>query len=751
MRLTLVFISSLVCLCLLTSLAYAYTPWWDSSWPRRIEISIENQGPPLRDYQVLIELPRDVTGALRPIMEGELLSYWLEEPGKVWVKVPYVPEGIATLHIYYGNSEAEDLSSGEATFNFFQDFTSTDSLEGWSYLGGNWTVSGGKLVGSSLKLRESWDVLYVMRTYESRIFEWYGRFKGTYAGVAFIVDEDTFYYVIARIPFYGDYSYGVYRAGQSVELGSAGTSDGDLHLYRLEVAEGKASFYVDGVRQLTFNVSRDVGRFGFILWDGVDSGVEVYWVRVRGYARPEPVVRVGLVEDHKPIVVDASIQSPALMGKGFWVNVTAWDPAEDLSYIEAVISGLEEPIVISWSREKGFTVSSKLASVLDVEVRDLGLGKVMVCLKLALSWGVMVPGKLDVAVKALDHAGLSSSAYYASAITVAKEVYIKDCLINPSYCPPDQLVNVTGYVYFKEYEVPAEGLEVLLEGEGRSLATRTNEKGFFSFIFKAPSKVGKYVYKLKLKEVGEEVLLDLVVDRVAVSWYVDKERPRAGEKLTFVVVLSYEYDGKPVESYEYTVYKDGSVLGTFTEPRFSDVCNKPGLYVYRIVSVVDHDRQLCCFTDPGDIIIQCTPPAYLSTDLLVSLSSGWLSSKVDVEVVAISGGDQDVVVTLYVDGEAYARKTLFIEMAPSKLTTTFYLDPLTIGYKRIKVTVEPVNGVKAIYETRTFVAPLFLYVAIFLVVVALITTGVRRRRRTYRAPTTLSFAGSELIERSSRF
>ncbi len=90
-------------------------------------------------------------------------------------------------------------------------------------------------------------------------------------------------------------------------------------------------------------------------------------------------------------------------------------------------------------------------------------------------------------------------------------------------------------------------------------------------------------------------------------------------------------------------------------------------------------------------------------------------------------------------------------MAPSKLTTTFYLDPLTIGYKRIKVTVEPVNGVKAIYETRAFVAPLSLYVAIFLVVVALITTGVRRRRRTYRAPTTLSFAGSELIERSSRF
>jgi hypothetical protein len=698
----------------------------------RVEVSIENPGPPLRDHQVLVELPRGVEGALRPVMDGEVLSYWREGAGRLWVKVPYLPQGASRLHVYFGNAEAEDLSSGETAFNFFQNFSCREGLEAWSQVGGSWAVKGGRLLGSSQKAKEGWDLLYVGRAFESQVFEWYGRFRGTYAGVAFIVDEGSFYYVMARIPLYRDYAYGVYRAGRITELGSAGASDEGFHLYRFEVAEGVASFYVDGVRQLAFNVSRGAGRFSFILWDSVEGGVEVCWVRARGYARLEPTVRVGALEDHRPTVVAASIQSPTFLGRGFWVNVTLEDRADDLSRVEVAVSGLGEATVVSWSVEEGFRASSGLASLLDARLRRLELGRVEVCLKLALRWRAAAPTGLDVTVTALDCAGLSGSAHYASAVAVASEVNLRGLSMRPSYCRPGQLVNVTGYAFFKGYEVPAEGLEVVLEGGGLNYTARTDGRGFFSLAFKAPSEVGEYVYRLRLKEACVEAPLSLIVDRVVLSWRVDREEVKAGEEVTFTVLLSYEYDRKPVESYEYTVYRDGAPLGTFREPRFSDSFVEPGLHVYRVVSVVDRDRWLRYFTYPGDIAVRWAPPAYLSADLQASVSSGWLSSKVDVEVMARSGGDQEVFLTLYLDGGAYARRTVFIHMAPSKLAVSFPLDPFIIGYRRVSVVMEPTNGVKAIYESHALIAPLSLYAALALMAAALIVIGALRRRRAHR-------------------
>ncbi|RLF13579.1 MAG: hypothetical protein DRJ97_07825 [Thermoprotei archaeon] len=316
---------------------------------------------------------------------------------------------------------------------------------------------------------------------------------------------------------------------------------------------------------------------------------------------------------------------------------------------------------------------------------------------------------------------------------VASDVYVKDVSLTPEWCHPGQLVNVTGRVYFKGYDVPAEGLTLTLKGGGVSLEAKTDERGYFTFTFNAPLSVGKYAYRLSLAEVKWESLLYIVVDRVTVSWYVDKSEVRAGDVINFVVLMHYEYDGKPVEKYEYTVYRDGGLLGVFTQPKFSDVCSEPGLHVYRIVKVVDLDRGLGSFTDPGDITVRCSPPAYLSTDLLVSIVNDWFSSTVEVEVRALSGGGQDVVVTLHVDDEVYAKKTLFIDMAPSRLITSFHLDPLTLGYKRIKVTVEPVNGVKAIYETRALVAPLSIYAVAAVAALSLTLLKLRRRHRAKAA------------------
>jgi len=696
--------------------------WWDPSWARRVEVVVSNPGPPLRDCQVLIELPPSIAGPVRPVMDGEPLRYWVEGGGRLWVKLPELPSGTTRLHVYFGNPLASDRGSGAEVFDFFDGFDGPESLEGWSMVGGEWRVVGGALRGSTLGLGEYWDMLCTRRSFESASFEWYGRFTGPYAGVALVVDEATFYYVMARIPFYSDFSYGVHRAGEDVELGSGGRSDQGLHLYRLDVANGRATLYVDGVEQLSFNVSRPIARFAFIMWDGVEAGVEVHWFRVRRAAGAELAVKVGVVESHAPTISMIGAEAPIMPGRPFWLNVTVWDPASDVERVDVELRGLA---TYTWRRGEGVVGPTGPVSLVDYSV-DVEGEVLRLCLRLKLSWEVEVE-EVGVAATAIDSAGLRAHARRPSAIAVAREVYFK----SPKWCAPGGLVNVTGVVAFKGLEAPAGGLEVSLRGEGASYRARTGHDGSFRLTFRAPSEVGKHVYTLSL--MGEERLVELVVDRVSVSWYVDREEVRAGERVTFIVLLSYEYDGKPVERYRYVVYKDGRPLGAYDEPRFTDVLEEPGIHVYEVAEVVDYDRGVCCFTDPGDIVVRCSPPAYLHADVSVEVVNGWLSSEVDVVIKALSGGGQDVAVALYVDGEPYGARPIYVGMAPSAVKTSFTLDLSMLGYRRIRVVVEPTHGVKAVYETRALVMPHAVYVGVAACAVAMGGLAYRRARRGRRA------------------
>jgi hypothetical protein len=91
-----------------------------------------------------------------------LLSFYREsvngkQPNRqatFWVKVPQIPKTGIRIYLYYGNPKAADLSSGEATFDFFDNFDrrSLDSEK--------WQVDTGltgyySLVNSQLKLRQA--------------------------------------------------------------------------------------------------------------------------------------------------------------------------------------------------------------------------------------------------------------------------------------------------------------------------------------------------------------------------------------------------------------------------------------------------------------------------------------------------------------------------------------------------------------------------------------------------------------------
>ncbi len=109
--------------------------WYDNAWAHRLPLDISNEtGNELENFQVEVKLGSsfDFSAAnsdgsdIRFTMAGsaELLPYWIESwnaagsQATVWVKIPSIPDGGTTIHMYYGNSAATSASNGTATFRF---------------------------------------------------------------------------------------------------------------------------------------------------------------------------------------------------------------------------------------------------------------------------------------------------------------------------------------------------------------------------------------------------------------------------------------------------------------------------------------------------------------------------------------------------------------------------------------------------------------------------------------------------------
>lgn len=111
---------------------------WLSGWSYRLPVTIDNSaGVVLTDYQVKVSLNSTVWAHVNTdgsdirftASDGTtLLSYWIETwdyptSADVWVKVPYIPAASdATIYLYYGRPGATAASSGDNTFEFFDDF-----------------------------------------------------------------------------------------------------------------------------------------------------------------------------------------------------------------------------------------------------------------------------------------------------------------------------------------------------------------------------------------------------------------------------------------------------------------------------------------------------------------------------------------------------------------------------------------------------------------------------------------------------
>jgi len=129
----------------------------------RVPVTINNPNGLLSNFQVRVNLNTQaliLAGKMRidggdirfTDGSGNTLSYWFDPntlnttATEYWVKITSVPAGASTIFMFYGNATVPTVSSGDATFELFDDFTSSaiDLLK-WTRCGDvtNVTLSGG--------------------------------------------------------------------------------------------------------------------------------------------------------------------------------------------------------------------------------------------------------------------------------------------------------------------------------------------------------------------------------------------------------------------------------------------------------------------------------------------------------------------------------------------------------------------------------------------------------------------------------
>lgn len=142
-----------------------------SGYSYRRALTVDNTANPttLNSHQVLLTLNTQTlitNGKLNPSgfdlrvtdAGGGSLDYFIEPATlntantRIWVKAPVLASASSTtFYLFYGNSNAVNASSGDNTFDLFDDFTGT-SINGskWNTCGsGNYTVSGGEVTLAS--------------------------------------------------------------------------------------------------------------------------------------------------------------------------------------------------------------------------------------------------------------------------------------------------------------------------------------------------------------------------------------------------------------------------------------------------------------------------------------------------------------------------------------------------------------------------------------------------------------------------
>ena len=280
----------------------APTPPDYSAWKYRATIRITNPTT-TAGYQHLLTLTwkpgmrsdfRDIRFTER---DGTNCPYWIESQtdrstATVWIKVPSASQGL--IFLYYGNGAAASESSGDDTFEFFDDFSgSALDTDIWQGDTGYATVSGGKLTYTSGTTTERF--LLSKTTWAENVAF---RSKSKFCGNASLVGSD----IMFRKTDISNYFIDIYYINSSNKIraysGTGGTSttnaDTNENIYEIRWLSGNAAFFKNGSAMTnsprTTTVPSVACAAGFSNAGTSAYKLEVDWALVRKYAATEPTL-----------------------------------------------------------------------------------------------------------------------------------------------------------------------------------------------------------------------------------------------------------------------------------------------------------------------------------------------------------------------------------------------------------------------------------------------------------------------------
>ena len=321
-------------------------------WSRRKPINITSSTL-LSNYQINLtidhesEMQSDFDDLRFFDESGSELPYWTLKKidsvnATVWVNVSSIPAGNSTILLYYGNDAASPASTGDATFDFFDDF---DDLDKWTQYGtGSITATthDGKSVvkfGGCNEGRISTDIQVSGNMSIERMIKNYGGASDCDDWCGIIADG------VARVWRHSDnninkfagttgdaatsQNHGVwnYYSGSGTSSTGTGTITQDWKLHSItRLGTTIESIYDGETRSIT---PSNVLAAGYVQIlndaDAADRGGYIDWIRVRKCTTSEPVCVIGSEENSN--LYSTLWNTSSLPGGNYTITVSAEDDA----------------------------------------------------------------------------------------------------------------------------------------------------------------------------------------------------------------------------------------------------------------------------------------------------------------------------------------------------------------------------------------------------------------------------------------
>jgi len=314
-----------------------------------------------------------------------LLPYWLEgiygtSPNRTatyWVKIPQLPPEGLTIYLYYGSLDAEDLSDGEAVFDFFDDFDGYElDSEKWE-AALNTDSSRIEAADSLLRVQDA-KIISAAYEFGYGILEY--KAKSTGGAIAGIIrgsaaeGEDMVIYSSAADNAQHCIAVGDYVKANSEEpigietfyVYSAAADGTGLAFIRY----GESGFEPEAEAEYEDTGAPDMGFIG-VYSGGEGTGAYYDWIRVRQLASPAPGVDKAKTAKAQEEVPDLpEFNDVALAANG---DLVLGGHASSGEYISRLIHAPFQAriIVPSWDG----SVSAGNSIAMDISAKEYGIFK----------------------------------------------------------------------------------------------------------------------------------------------------------------------------------------------------------------------------------------------------------------------------------------------------------------------------------------------------------------------------------------